>query len=832
MRKFLALPLVILLCFSTSYAYVYKAYFSHGTTSSYINSSSGAGVTFTVDTGANSVSFPISNFPVIMYGAGCNSPEYCPQSEIITISARSGNTFTIGARAQGGTTAQAWTISSNIKEVLDMTGGGGTWGSITGTLSDQTDLYGVLTGKEPTLSFSSPLLRSGNSISFDTSILNGKEDSLGVPSVDLYCLKSTIAGVRSWGSCGTGGGGGDFGGITSGTNNIAAMIAGTGASITYSGTGTINASGYQGQSTTTGTELGYIHGVTSAIQTQLDSKITSAGNAATATALASNPTDCADAYHFAYQIAASGNLTCAEPDYGHLLNTPTTFTPAAHASTHAAAGSDPITISESQVTGLTTDLSGKLGTSLTTDYTHVGIAGVATGVVLPSCSNGTTDKLLYSTSTHAFSCGVDQTAAGGTGITTLNTLTASTQSFATGTTGSDFNIVSSSATHTFHIPTASASVRGALASADWSTFNGKQANITASSSPNFYSWDKTFRQVTFDLLGTGTNTSATMTCGAGCNVGFTSSGIVNANRFNGNASVAGVNGGTGLTSLGAANQLLGMNSGATALEYKTVSAGTSGSDFNIVNGLNSLVLNLPVASDTVTGKLSYTDHLAFNGKLSPTGNGSGLTGLTSSQVGLGNVTNDAQLKRASGDFNSFTSKLTPISTDVLLLEDSVSSYAKKKVLLSNLVPTTKYALMTKSGSQSIANNTATAITWDTTAHDDLSFFSGLSPTRLTIPSGVTKVRLTFQSNWDSNVSGMRLGVIYKNGAVFAGTAADRRQAVTGITFPGISTANASTAILTVAPGDYFELFVLQDSTSARSFGADANICWFMIETVN
>jgi hypothetical protein len=63
------------------------------------------------------------------------------------------------------------------------------------------------------------------------------------------------------------------------------------------------------------------------------------------------------------------------------------------------------------------------------------------------------------------------------GISSLNGLTDSTQNFAVGTAGSDFAISSASATHTFNLPTASASNRGALSSADWSTFNGKQNTI-------------------------------------------------------------------------------------------------------------------------------------------------------------------------------------------------------------------------------------------------------------------------------------------------------------------------------------------------------------------
>ena len=60
-----------------------------------------------------------------------------------------------------------------------------------------------------------------------------------------------------------------------------------------------------------------------------------------------------------------------------------------------------------------------------------------------------------------------------TGLTALNGLTAQIQSLATGTTGTDFNISSATATHTFNLPDASASNRGALTSANWSTFNGK-----------------------------------------------------------------------------------------------------------------------------------------------------------------------------------------------------------------------------------------------------------------------------------------------------------------------------------------------------------------------
>jgi len=64
-------------------------------------------------------------------------------------------------------------------------------------------------------------------------------------------------------------------------------------------------------------------------------------------------------------------------------------------------------------------------------------------------------------------------------ITSLNGLTDEIQTFAVGTTGDDFNIVSVAGTHTFNIPDASATTRGLLTSADWTTFNDKQPAMGA-----------------------------------------------------------------------------------------------------------------------------------------------------------------------------------------------------------------------------------------------------------------------------------------------------------------------------------------------------------------
>ena len=101
------------------------------------------------------------------------------------------------------------------------------------------------------------------------------------------------------------------------------------------------------------------------------------------------------------------------------------------------------------------------------------------------------------------------------GILRINGLNASSQTLTTGTSGTDFNISSTSSTHTFNIPTASSTKRGLLSSTDWSTFNGKQNAITltttgSSGASTFIS--NTLNIPTYTLSGLGgVPTSRTLT---------------------------------------------------------------------------------------------------------------------------------------------------------------------------------------------------------------------------------------------------------------------------------------------------------------------------------
>jgi hypothetical protein len=94
-------------------------------------------------------------------------------------------------------------------------------------------------------------------------------------------------------------------------------------------------------------------------------------------------------------------------------------------------------------------------------------AGINVGSLAGQPSVPANGDMVYNTSANALqayinSAWVSLGAGGGGGITTLNTLTASTQTFAVGTTGTDFAISSATSTHTFNLPDASATARGVV----------------------------------------------------------------------------------------------------------------------------------------------------------------------------------------------------------------------------------------------------------------------------------------------------------------------------------------------------------------------------------
>ncbi len=413
---------------------------------------------------------------------------------------------------------------------------------------------------------------------------------------------------------GGGGGGGvaSFDGIGSGTNTTAAMIVGSGASLSVSGTGTISANRYNGSST-----IGLGDGGTN--QTSWTASrcvhVNSAG-----TALEVMGGDCSISDGFDSIMTGTNTTATMTVGGGSTL----TWASTGIVNANRWFGNVVIPVS----TG---------GTNLITaadDATMVGNGTTWQSKSLPSCSNSTTSKLLYDTATNSFSCGTDQNASSptfdtigaGTNTTAAMVIGTGSSLALTGSGSAEASIFKGSGTTSNAVDLGTAEVAGILAAANGGTANGFTAFSGPTSSTktftlpnasatllttnslvslaqggtNANSWTaaKCVRvnaggtalesaasdcaaAPTFDTVTSGTNTSATMTLGTGSSLTFSGTGTVNANRFNGNATIAMANGGTGLGTSPDDNVMVG---NGTAWQLKSLPAcSTNGTDKLLYN---------------------------------------------------------------------------------------------------------------------------------------------------------------------------------------------------------------------------------------------------------
>ncbi len=133
------------------------------------------------------------------------------------------------------------------------------------------------------------------------------------------------------------------------------------------------------------------------------------------------------------------------------------------------------------------------------------------------------------------------------------------------------------------------------------------------------------------------------------------------------------------------------------------------------------------------------------------------------------------------------------------------------------------ALVYRTTSQSIPSATDTAMSWQAEIYNVGNWWTSESPTRLTVPSGVSRVRLTANLEWQASFPDLSMFCILKNGTTFYGYPVSRSTGSSG------GGQNISTPVVSVSPGNYFEMIVYHGNASAQN--TNITPTWFAIEAV-
>ncbi|MDG0816203.1 tail fiber domain-containing protein [Bdellovibrio svalbardensis] len=430
-----------------------------------------------------------------------------------------------------------------------------------------------------------------------------------------------------------------------------------------------DSNGIPTHSAVTNTELGYVSGVTSPIQSQLNGKLSSSGwanysvigtngsgamtavsGSTTGTILQHSPTGpvfSTAAYPssttvnqllFSSANNVVGGLTSANDSVlltngtgapAWVAKTSDTFTQYALLAGRSggqalnggtAAGNSLTLDSTSNATKgniLLNPTGGNVGIGTSTPSIKLDVAGaVRVGTDATACAAGVAGAIRYNGGNVEYCNGTSWNAfaASGAGITSLNGLTGNTQTFAVGTSGNSPAFSSATTTHTLNIPMASvASVTaGLISKTDYDNFNTKLG--TAST----FSGDVSGTSSTMSVDKIKGKSVVPVTYSPGQHLRFDGTNWVNSSvslptDVTGTLPVA--NGGTGVATIGAGNLVVGAGTGALS----SLAAGAAG---NVVyaTGVTSWASGSPdtaglidkTSPQTINAAKSFNNYLQLN----------------------------------------------------------------------------------------------------------------------------------------------------------------------------------------------------------------------------
>lgn len=383
------------------------------------------------------------------------------------------------------------------------------------------------------------------------------------------------------------------------------------------------------------------------------------------------------------------------------------------------------------------------------------------------------------------------------GILNLNGLTSVTQTFALGTSGSDFNIISTGSAHTFYIPNATANSRGLLTSGDFLLLSGKLNNSLS---------------LGHIFIGDGSNHPS--------GILVSGDGVINTT---GSLILATVNSNIGsftyaTVTVDAKGRITAVSSGANPLltaitsingttnAVQTLITGVDGTDFNIASITGVTAFNIPTSDATNRGLLSPTDWSTFNSKLSAaitsinsTTNAaqSLITGMVGSDFNIVSTTgvNSFNIPTAnqnsrgllsSGDWITFSGKLTSAIT-------SINSTTNAAQSLITGVAGTDFNITSTTGVNIFSiPSAATGARGLLTSGDWITFAGKLSPTLASND--------IFIGNGSNRASGVRIGGDATLGTTGALTLATVNATTGTYTFATI-TANAKGLVIAASSGN-------------------------------